>query len=62
MYANLAKKRLLLNPMPVSLSGSGAFESDDVMIAFTQKRKWLIPKQNHFTGTFIFAALVELQD
>lgn len=48
--------------MPVSLHGSGAFESDDVIIAFTQKRKWLIKKQNYFTGTFLFAALVELQN
>lgn len=48
--------------MPVSLHGSGAFEYDDVIIAFTQKRKWLTQNQNYFTGTFIFAALVELQD
>lgn len=53
---------LLLNLTPVSLHGSDAFESSDVMIAFTQKRKWLVPNQNRFTGTFIFAALVELQD
>lgn len=48
--------------MPVFLSGSGAFASDDVVIAFTQKRAWLIPKQDLFADTVIFAALLELQD
>jgi len=49
-------------PCPVSLSGSGAFTSDDVVIAFTQKRTQLTPKQDLLTGTFSFAALPELQD
>lgn len=48
--------------MPVSLSVSGAFASDDVVIAFTQKRTWVIPKQDFFADTVIFAALLELQD